>query len=155
MQGIYFEDTADYDYTQHLKTMGGDTEAVFLEAPTKAEKPKNPSALQFKDDEPKDKDRTLIELPAGVLPSDIEMNIGVMNQTTGLDGGLQPDMDPRLREIMEALEDEEYVENDLNEDFFDELDGEGDLYVHEEHDDEEYEDEMDEGNYNWEAAFRK
>ncbi|KAG2227798.1 hypothetical protein INT45_002036 [Circinella minor] len=154
MQGIYFEDTADYDYTQHLKTMGGDTEAVFLEAPTKAEKPKNPSALKFKDEEPQDKDRTLIELPVGVLPSDIEMNVGVMNQTTGLDGGLQPDMDPRLREIMEALEDEEYVENDLSEDFFEELDAEGEAYVHEEFDEEEYEDEMDEGNYNWEAAYR-
>ncbi|KAI9250195.1 Low temperature viability protein-domain-containing protein [Phascolomyces articulosus] len=156
MQGIYFDDTAEYDYTQHLRTIGEDTEAMFLEAPQKPEKSKksSSSALKFKDDEEDSKDRTLIELPADVLPSNIEMNVGVMNQTSGLEGGLQPDMDPRLREIMEALEDEEYVDDALDEDFFDELDAEGDPYVHEEYEDEEYEEEMDEGNYNWEAAFR-
>ncbi|KAI9491699.1 Low temperature viability protein-domain-containing protein [Zychaea mexicana] len=155
MQGIYFEDTADYDYTQHLRAIGSTTEAVFLEAPKKEEKPKkSSSALEFKDDGDDDKDRKLVELPAGVLPSDIEMNVGVMNQTTGLEGGLQPDMDPRLREIMEALEDEEYVEDGLNEDFFDELDAEGAPYVHEEDEEEDYEEELEDGNYNWEAAFR-
>ncbi|KAI8146197.1 Low temperature viability protein-domain-containing protein [Fennellomyces sp. T-0311] len=149
MQGIYFDDTADYDYTQHLRAIGGSTEAVFLEAPKKEEKPKKSSALAFKDEE-----RQVIELPSDVLPSSIEMNVGVMGQSTGLDGGLQPDMDPRLREIMEALEDEEYVEDDLEEDFFDELNADGPEYVHEEYEDEDYEDEMDDGNYNWEAAFR-
>ena len=103
----------------------------------------------------KDEERQVIELPSDVLPSNIEMNVGVMGQTSGLDGGLQPDMDPRLREIMEALEDEEYVEDDLQEDFFGELNADGPEYVHEDYEDEEFEDEVDEGNYNWEAAFRK
>lgn len=40
--------------------------------------------------------------------------------------GFQPDMDPRLREVLEALEDEEYVDEKEDDDFFGELTGEGD-----------------------------
>lgn len=132
----------------------------------------------FKDDEYREqKNPNLFQLPANVLPSSVEMSVGVMNQSTGLDGGLQPDMDPRLREVLEALSDEEYVDGDLDEDFFEALNAEGDPYVPEEDDedyydysgeDEEYEEyyedeiEGEEGvqqvnadNYDWQAAFKK
>lgn len=113
------------------------------------------------------KNPNLFQLPANVLPSSVEMNVGVMNQSTGLDGGLQPDMDPRLREVLEALSDEEYVENDLDDDFFEALNAEGDPYDPAEDEEyfdseEEYEDYQDEqeeeitqDNYDWQAAFNK
>lgn len=152
MHGIYFDDTAEYDYTQHLRAIGESTEAVFLEAPKKEEKPKRSKELEFRDK------KGDIELPADVLPSNVEMSVGVMNQSSGLEGGLQPDMDPRLREIMEALEDEEYVDEELDDDFFEELNAEGDPYVPGDEEEEYYEEEevMDEnGGYDWQAAFRK
>ncbi|CDH58466.1 low temperature viability protein [Lichtheimia corymbifera JMRC:FSU:9682] len=153
-QGIYFDDVGDYDYTQHLKTIGDSTEAVFLEAPQREEKPKKSAAggdLMFKEDQ---KERQVIELPADAMPSSIERNIGAMANVTGLEGGLQPDMDPRLREVLEALEDDEYADGQVDEDFFEELNAEGDPYIPEEEDFEEYEEEIEDGSYNWEAAFR-
>jgi protein LTV1 len=91
-------------------------------------------------------------------------------------------MDPRLREIMEALDDEAYVEDDV-ENYFETLNAPGEQYVPEEDDeDDEYyeeeyyeEDEFDENGEpltyeafdeeapeavpipatNWEAAFKQ
>ncbi|KAL9555533.1 hypothetical protein MBANPS3_002318 [Mucor bainieri] len=168
--GIFFDD-GEYDYTQHLKPIGG-TDSVFLEAPSKKEKPKTLNDSMFKDDDVHrdQKNPNLFQLPSNVLPSNIEMSVGVMNQTTGLDGGLQPDMDPRLREVLEALSDEEYVENDLDDDFFEALNADGEPYDPAEDEEyydseEEYEDyevdaedgeeEINEENYDWQAAFNK
>lgn len=158
--GIYFDDAGEYDYTQHLRVIGQGGDTVFLEAPQKEEKksalPKKLSELAFRNDED-GKKRQLIEMPAGVLPSDVEMKVGLMNQGTGQENGLQPDMDPRLREILEALEDEEYIDEETaDDDFFDELNAEGEEYVPEE-EEEYYEEDVvdDEGNYDWQAAFRK
>ncbi|KAK4518256.1 uncharacterized protein ATC70_001608 [Mucor velutinosus] len=167
--GIFFDD-GEYDYTQHLKPIGG-TDSVFLEAPTKKEKPKTLNDSMFKDDDVHrdQKNPNLFQLPTNVLPSNIEMSVGVMNQSTGLDGGLQPDMDPRLREVLEALSDEEYVENDLDDDFFEALNADGEPYDPAEDEEyydseEEYEDyevegeegeEINEENYDWQAAFNK
>ncbi|KAI8366887.1 Low temperature viability protein-domain-containing protein [Blakeslea trispora] len=152
--GIFFDD-GEYDYMQHLRTMGDATDAVFLEAPTKKKESKLEDGFLKED----------LQLPNSVLPSAVEMSVGVMNQQTGLDGGLQPDMDPRLREVLEALEDEEYVENDLGDDFFDSLNAEGDFEEEEEeYEEEEYEEEQEgeqqegeqqEGEYDWQAAFQK
>lgn len=158
---------------QHLRTIGDATDAVFLEAPAKKEKPKKlEDGGLFKDDDVyrEQKNPNLIQLPADVLPSNIEMSVGVMNQATGLDNGLQPDMDPRLREVLEALDDEEYVDNELDDDFFESLNADGEPYDPEE--DEEYYDseeeyyndeqdeeeeggEVNEENYDWQAAFKK
>ncbi|CAO3693312.1 unnamed protein product [Rhizopus stolonifer] len=169
LHGIFYDDS-EYDYTQHLKPIGG-IDTVFLEAPSaKKEKPKTMDESIFKDDiDRPQKNPNLFELPTNVLPSNIEMNVGVMNQSTGLDNGLQPDMDPRLREVLEALSDEEYVDDDLDDDFFENLNGEGEPYdPADDIEDEEYYDseeeyehadheqeQADEGNYNWEAAFKK
>jgi protein LTV1 len=168
LYGVFYDDS-EYDYTQHLKPIGA-TDAVFMEAPGKKEKPKrldDSSMFKDNDEDRPQKNPNLFELPADVLPSNVEMPVGVMNQNTGLENGLQPDMDPRLREILEALSDEEYVENDLGDDFFEELNAEGEAYdpyedeeyydSEEYYDDEQQEDEeqVDEENYDWEAAFKK
>lgn len=114
----------------------------------------------FKEDQPK-KNPNLFELPSDVLPSNVEMSVGVMNQSTGLDNGLQPDMDPRLREVLEALSDEEYIDEALDDDFFEDLNAEGEAYdpaedeeVYDDYEEEE-QDEENEENYDWEAAFKK
>ncbi|KAI8078762.1 Low temperature viability protein-domain-containing protein [Halteromyces radiatus] len=175
LYGVYFDD-AEYDYMQHMKPIGA-VDAVFLEAPgTRKEKSKKggDGLLLREDVEEKadifekvndKKNPNLFEMPSGVLPSNVELEKGVMNQPTGLEGGLQPDMDPRLREVLEALEDEEYVEDDLD-NFFDDLNDETlepydpDEEEYEDYSDEEYEDYEEDGpvdpeNYDWQAAFNK
>ncbi|CAO3671791.1 unnamed protein product [Umbelopsis ramanniana] len=141
LYGVYFDDS-EYDYTQHLKPIGA-TDAVFLEAPSK-KKEKQPATggINFVDETVNEvlhrKDRK-VHLPEGVLPSDIELFTPKtpLRSIDLFDGGLQPDMDPRLREIMEALDDEAYVEDNV-EDFFDNLNAPGERYEPEEDDDEEY-----------------
>lgn len=91
--GITYDDSK-YDYMQHLRPMGqGD---MFIEA---LEEPKRAPRIQ---------DIVKEALPSGstrrATPDDLE-NIPRDLQ------GFNPDMDPRLREVMEALEDEEYVED--------------------------------------------
>ncbi|KAI8060317.1 Low temperature viability protein-domain-containing protein [Gongronella butleri] len=187
LHGIYFDD-GEYDYMQHLRVIGESRDAVFLEAPSAKKEKSKQGGLQFRDNEvdtstadlfnkvERKKNPNLIELPEGVLPSAVEVE--KVNRTTGLEGGLQPDMDPRLREVLEALEDEEYVEDDLGEDFFDQLndpeaefydpdedeyyDDEDDYYndysgeEEEEEIEEVYEDApVDPENYDWQAAFNK
>jgi protein LTV1 len=186
LHGVFFDD-AEYDYMQHMKPIGS-TDAVFLEAPGSSRKEKggrrggddDNGGLVLREeveaglfDRVNDKKNpNLFEMPAGVLPSMIELDKGVMNQQTGLEGGLQPDMDPRLREVLEALEDEEYVENDLEEDFFDDLnddtaeayDPEEDEYYddsdaeyeeYEDYEDDQVDGPIDPENYDWQAAFNK
>lgn len=186
LYGVYYDD-GDYDYTQHLRPIGA-TDAVFLEAPSK-KKEKQPATggISFVDESANErlhpKDRK-IHLPEGVLPTDFELLTPKtpLRSIELLDGGLQPDMDPRLREIMEALDDEAYVEDDV-ENYFETLNAPGEQYVPEEDDeDDEYyeeeyyeEDEFDENGEpltyeafdeeapeavpipatNWEAAFKQ
>jgi protein LTV1 len=123
--GIYYDDT-EYDYMQHMRDLGSSNEAVFLEAPTKAKKEKGKmkleDALQQLD----------IQSESGVshassiastasslfseelLPSEFVRKQTYQDQQDIPDAiaGFQPDMDPRLREILEALEDDAYVDND-------------------------------------------
>lgn len=157
---------------QHLRTIGDATDAVFLEAPAKKEKPKRlEDGGLFKDDDEyrEQKNPNLIQLPSDVLPSRVEMTVGVMNQASGVGNGLQPDMDPRLREVLEALSDEEYVDDDLDDDFFEALNAEGEPYdpaedeeyydseeeYYEEYEEEEEGEEQSAENYDWQAAFNK
>lgn len=68
----------------------------------------------------------------------MELPVGLLAQPA-LPDGLQPDMDPRLREVFEALEDEAFVEEELEDGFFSALNAEGEAYVPEEEDGEYYE----------------
>lgn len=113
--GVFYDDT-EYDYMQHLRPIGAEREAIFLEF--------NASKKQAK-------------LPKEVLPAqqheerDYSEMLGIPDRPFGL----QPDMDPALREVLEALEDEAFVQEDQD-DFFEGLakgeDGEWEDEVEEE-----------------------
>lgn len=105
---------------QHLRELGGTTEAVFIEAPQAASKQRKSKSKKLEDalrEAPKPEDL----LPKDLLPNSELVQRSYQNQQNIPDAlaGFQPDMDPRLREVLEALEDEEYVDDDEN--FFGEL----------------------------------
>jgi protein LTV1 len=111
---------------QHLRPTGGGSDAIFVEAPKRKQ------------------DKRALRLPIEVLPAaeDTERDYNELVGIPERPYGLQPDMDPRLREALEALEDEAFVDDELMDDgdgFFDALvaGGEG------EPDAEEWEDEED------------
>ncbi|KAH8821604.1 low-temperature viability protein-like protein ltv1 [Xylogone sp. PMI_703] len=147
--GIYFDDT-EYDYMQHMRDLGsGGGEAYFVEAPPlkgkgkKKEKVSLEEALQSATLE----DRAEVLLDEEILPSKNLVKVTYQAQQDIPDAlaGFQPDMDPRLREVLEALEDEAYVDDD--EDVFGQLTEDG-----EEIDREEFEEGMlDEDEDGWES----
>ncbi|CEP21051.1 LTV1 [Cyberlindnera jadinii] len=156
LYGITFDDSK-YDYMQHLKPMGqGD--GVFIPSKTVKEKSKKKDILfkeDLKDVLPPEKTVQLTYQDQQAIPDDI--------------AGFQPDMNPALREVLEALEDEAYVDDDDN--IFDNLLKDGELVDEDEFEDQidewdldNYEDEFAqyddshyqrEGDEGWEADFRK
>lgn len=111
--GVYFDDTS-YDYMQHMRDLNeGGVEAVWVDAEpvgnkTKGKQTSLADALREMDL----KDGPLIDedmLPTKNLP---KANYQTQQDVPDAIAGFQPDMDPRLREVLEALEDEEYVEDD-------------------------------------------
>ena len=104
---------------QHLRPIGVDedgVESVLIEAPT-------PSKAQAK----KTKGIELRDLPPEALPSAFELPRTYESQQAVPESiaGFQPDMDPHLRQVLEALEDDAFVDDELKDDFFGELVGEG------------------------------
>ena len=104
---------------QHLKPAGLEedgVESILIEAPS-TERGKNKAGraqapIQLVDDLPKEALPSKQELPRNyesqeAIPSSI--------------AGFQPDMDPHLRQALEALEDEAFVDSGLEEGFFGEL----------------------------------
>ncbi|CAG8585551.1 4156_t:CDS:2 [Ambispora leptoticha] len=165
LYGVYFDDT-DYDYTQHLRPIGVNRDAVFIESPLRKEKGKKKGLEFVKNDEDDDTrissskrdEKVAIELPPEVLPSREEIPAEYFDRSAIPNDiqGFQPDMDPRLRETLEALEDVAYIQNDLDDDFFAALnaenlsdDGEG------EEDFFEGEDEISPDLENWEKEFKR
>ncbi len=147
--GVYFDDT-EYDYMQHLRDLGqGGGEAVFVESnPVGNKKGKQPSladALRQRDLE----DQSAELLDDAILPSKNLQRLTYQSQQNVPDAiaGFQPDMDPRLREVLEALDDDAYVDEEGGDDIFQELAKDGDeLSKHEfeeAYDDFEYDDEDD------------
>lgn len=151
--GVYYDDT-EYDYMQHLRDIGqGTGEAVFVEANPLVNKNKGKQkasledALRQLDLENQSSDL----LDEQILPSKNLKKATYESQQDIPDAiaGFQPDMDPRLREVLEALEDEEYVDED--DDIFQELakdSRELDEYEFDETYDEAYPDDDEEG---WES----
>lgn len=121
--GVYYDDT-EYDYMQHMRDLGtGEGEAHFIEAPG-AEKEKKGKGKKLEDalrdvslDEKKDAG---IALDEEILPSKNlrKVTYQAMQEVPDALTGLQPDMDPRLREVLQALEDEAYVAEDDEDDVF-------------------------------------
>ncbi|KAI5806531.1 low-temperature viability protein-like protein ltv1 [Peziza echinospora] len=125
MYGIYYDDTK-YDYMQHLRDIGASSDSIFVEAA----KPKSKQPKQKLEDALREPTTTTSALlPADMLPSNTSLpkkSYQAQQNIPDALAGFQPDMDPRLREVLEALEDEEYVDDD--EDLFGQLtkDGEAD-----------------------------
>ncbi|KAF9075020.1 Low temperature viability protein-domain-containing protein [Rhodocollybia butyracea] len=118
LYGIYFDDT-EYDYLQHLRPVGvqeDGVESVLIEAPTIK-----------KSQTAKSKGISLRDLPQEVLPSTSELPRTYESQQDIPESvsGFQPDMDPHLRQTLEALEDDAFVDDDLADDFFGDLIGDG------------------------------
>ncbi|RLV89631.1 Protein LTV1 [Spathaspora sp. JA1] len=106
--GIFYDDSK-YDYMQHLKPMGETQDGVFVGV------------------NEENKGKTKIEdLFQGQLPSEQTRKVGHdLNESIPKElQGFNPNLDPRLREVLEALDDEAYVEEEgANEegDIFDDL----------------------------------
>ncbi|KAJ5573649.1 uncharacterized protein N7459_008076 [Penicillium hispanicum] len=132
--GIYYDDSK-YDYMQHLRELGtGSGDSYFVEA--KAEKGKGKSKGMKLEDALRQVSLDEDAQSAFGGPSAYGSEYGDMRSTASsyvrqptyqdqqnvpdAIAGFQPDMDPRLREALEALEDEEFVD-DEDDDLFGEL----------------------------------
>ncbi|KAK6078476.1 low temperature viability protein [Seiridium cupressi] len=130
--GIYYDDT-EYDYMQHMRDLGDGTQGgtvTFVEANPegsnrnkgKGKQQNLEAALRQLDIQAEeDKKRELFDddfLPSKNLDRKTYQD---MQDVPDAIGGFQPDMDPRIREALEALEDEAYVDNAEEDDFFQEL----------------------------------
>ncbi|KAG1771304.1 Low temperature viability protein-domain-containing protein [Suillus occidentalis] len=121
LYGVYFDDT-EYDYMQHLRAAGAEeegVESILIEAPATSQKSKGKG---------KSKDPiSLRDLPPEALPSasEIPRNYESHEAIPSSIAGFQPDMDPHLRQVLEALEDDAFVDDGLEDDFFGELVAEG------------------------------
>ncbi|KAK7058613.1 Protein ltv1 [Paramarasmius palmivorus] len=124
LYGIYYDDT-EYDYMQHLRPIGvqeDGVESVLIEAPRVAKKTQDTkradsqAGITLRDD-----------LPAEVLPSTSELPRNYESQQAIPESisGFQPDMDPHLRQVLEALEDDAFVDDGMQDDFFQDLVQEG------------------------------
>ena len=144
--GVFFDDS-DYDYMQHMRDLGeGQGAATWVEAsaPTQQQRKQGKgkqrledalAGLEMDDGRSVGGESMGIQssaakslLPEEVLPSEFVRKRTYQDQQDVPDeiAGFQPDMDPRLREVLEALEDEEYVDDDEGEDdFFGELTQDG------------------------------
>lgn len=104
---------------QHLKPVGlqeDGVDSIWLEAPTKSKgKAKAKEPINF------------VELPEGTLASKTELprNYEAQESIPSSIAGFQPDMDPHLRQVLEALEDDAFVDEGLEDDFFGELVADG------------------------------
>ncbi|KAI1424386.1 Low temperature viability protein [Xylaria sp. FL1777] len=118
--GVYYDDT-EYDYMQHLRDLGssGAGDVVFVEAETEQNKGKGKHKQSLEDAirqlDIEDEERKKRELfDDSFLPSQNLQHVTYQAQQNIPDAiaGFQPDMDPRLREVLEALEDEAYVDDE-------------------------------------------
>lgn len=132
--GIYFDDT-EYDYMQHIRDLNsesGDGESFFVEAAPKKKEGKGKNKMSLEDAlrnaslaEGRQGDKNLsgasLSLDEDLLPSQHLKKTTYQDQQDVPDAlaGFQPDMDPRLREVLEALDDEAYVDDE--EEFFGEI----------------------------------
>ena len=108
---------------QHLKPIGlqeDGVESILIEAPSvqkgKTKAGRSQAPIQLVDD-----------LPQEALPSKQELprNYESQEAIPSSIAGFQPDMDPHLRQTLEALEDDAFADDGLEDDFFGELIADG------------------------------
>ncbi|KAL1895192.1 Protein ltv1 [Sporothrix stenoceras] len=152
--GVYFDDSS-YDYMQHLREIGqGGGEAVFVESTASlnaANKSRQKTSLADALQQMDLQHRSEELLDEDILPAKALQRVTYQNQQDVPDAiaGFKPDMDPRLREVLEALEDEAYVDDDEeNDDVFQELAKDGEELDQYEFEDQYGYDDDDEG---WES----
>ncbi|KAF2637687.1 Low temperature viability protein [Massarina eburnea CBS 473.64] len=133
--GVFYDDS-EYDYMQHMRDLGANGGAYFVEAPAEKKKGKNKMDLADAlraaslDDRQSEAgisvSSSVSRAASDVFGDDLAASEFVRKRTyqdqqniPDAIAGFQPDMDHRLREVLEALEDEAYVEDE--EDFFAEL----------------------------------
>ncbi|KAK3717830.1 Protein ltv1 [Vermiconidia calcicola] len=139
--GVFYDDT-EYDYMQHMRDLGsGEGGVAWVEASAppqqqaKPRKQKLEDALRSLDMDSSSSVGTSASqarslLPEEVLPSEFVRRGDYQDQQDVPDeiAGFRPDMDPRLREVLEALEDEEFVdEGEDGEEFWGELTVDGEV----------------------------
>lgn len=158
--GIYYDDT-EYDYMQHLRDLGQGSagEAVFVEADPVINKGKGKGKQRQQQQPLEDALRQLDLqnqsedlLDGDMLPSKNLQRLTYQAQQDVPDAiaGFQPDMDPRLREVLEALEDDAYVDDEGGDDIFQELSKDAEELSQREFD-ESYDDFDEDDDEGWES----
>lgn len=128
LYGISYDDSK-YDYMQHLKPIGESQDGVFLakkedEKLKRKQQKQNEIDLMFKEDydnEDKNDRKDELLLPF-FMRSDYLKDKNAYQKMQNIPdeiAGLKPDMDENLREVLVALDDVEYVDDD--EDIFNNL----------------------------------
>ena len=129
--GVFFDDT-EYDYMQHLRDLGtGAGEAHFVEADDGSKGKGKASKGMRLEDALKQVDLNDgsaagsvydYEYPASTASSYVRKPTYQDQQDIpDAIAGFQPDMDPRLREVLEALDDDAYVDDEDDENLFGKL----------------------------------
>ncbi|KAK0276719.1 Protein ltv1 [Friedmanniomyces endolithicus] len=110
--GVFYDDT-EYDYMQHMRDLGGvEGRVTWVDSSATPAKGKGKQKLE-------DALRGMgLDGRSSVAGESIDQQ-DVPDEIAGF----QPDMDPRLRQVLEALDDEEYVDDE--EDVFGELTRDG------------------------------
>jgi len=108
---------------RHLRAVGvqeDGVESVLIEAPLSF---KQESKAQLK----QKRDIDLLDLPDGVLASISELPRTYESQQAIPESisGFQPEMDAHLRQVLEALEDDAFIDDELEDNFFGELVADG------------------------------
>ena len=162
--GVYYDDTS-YDYMQHLRDLGegsGDAYFVSAEEFKKGKDKANGKGKMKLEDALREaaENEDGVSEAGGVSiagssaaslaeerqPLSKKKNYQAQQDIPDALAGFQPDMDPRLREVLEALEDEAYVDDEQDEqDFFGELAKDGEEVNADEWEDYIPEDEDNEG----------
>ncbi|OKL63742.1 hypothetical protein UA08_00220 [Talaromyces atroroseus] len=159
--GIYYDDSK-YDYMQHLRELGtGGGNSYFVEAATSKGKGKGKTVKledALRDVSIDDSHSEVGGAAASVYGSEYTRSTAssYIKKPTYQDqqnvpdaiAGFQPNMDPRLREALEALDDEAFVDDEDDQDIFGELTRNAEEVAPEEFEDTLFDQEDDDG---WES----
>jgi protein LTV1 len=156
--GIYFDDTS-YDYMQHLREVGVGGATYSIDAAPLKVKGKGKAKTMKLEDALREASLSDEEVPdlvergthdglSAFSTSARERTLEAQQDVPDAIAGFQPNMDPRLREVLEALEDDAYVDDKDEEDVFGALAKEGQMG---ELDLEEFEATLEDDDEGWES----